>query len=244
MIRSPRGGVANDKRQFVPLPCEGSFEVNYMPPSPRHSAAAEALFGSYAAGGLSRPLHALVASHLALKAENRPYVAALEALAAEAMADEKPLAGVADRGRRLAAIFASQEPPAQAKPRDPLLPGPLEAYLDKPFESLGWRTVLPGLREVKLEDHAGCEASLLWIKAGRAMPSHTHHGVEATLVLKGSFSDSLGHYERGDIAVVDSDVDHKPIAGTDGDCICFAVSEGPVTLTGPVARLFNKLRRH
>jgi putative transcriptional regulator len=215
-----------------------------MPISRGQAAAADALLASYAAGALSRPLHALVASHLALSRDNRSYVAALETLAGEAMAAETPLTGVAERGRRLAAIFADRDDEPFAPARDDVVPAPLASYLGKPFDALKWRTVLPGLKEVKLEDREGCEASLLWIRAGRAMPAHTHAGVEATLVLKGSFSDALGHYERGDIAVADSDVDHKPVAGFGEDCICFAVSEGPVTLTGPVARLFSKLLRH
>jgi putative transcriptional regulator len=215
-----------------------------MPISRGQAAAADALLASYAAGAVSRPLRVLVASHLALSPDNRPYVGALEALAAGSMAAEPVMNGVAERGRRLAAIFAdAHDAPAPAR-GDDLVPDPLAAYLDRPFADLKWRSVLPGLKEVKLEDRDGCEASLLWIKAGRAMPAHTHPGIEATLVLKGAFSDVHGHYERGDIAVADSDVDHKPIAGHDGDCICFAVSEGPVTLTGPVARLFNKLIRH
>ncbi len=218
--------------------------MNFMPVSQDRSTL-DTLLASYAAGNLSRPLHALVASHLALSPENRRYVAAFEAVAGESM-EMEPVAttNVAERGRRLAAIFAQPEAaPAPAEP-EALLPSPLAAYLGKPFEALRWRTVLPGLKEVRLEDDAGIEASLLWIKAGRAMPSHTHPGIEATLVLRGSFDDALGHYERGDLAVADSDVDHKPVAGHDGDCICFAVSEGPVKLTGPVARLFSKLLRH
>jgi putative transcriptional regulator len=215
-----------------------------MPPSRGHAAAADALLASYAAGGLSRPLHTLVASHLALCPDNHAYVAALESMAAEGMAAEGALTGVADRGRRLAAIFSDKGENAPAAKADPLIPAPLAAYLGKPIDALQWRTVLPGLKEVRLEDGDGCEASLLWIRAGRAMPAHTHPGIEATLVLQGSFSDALGVYERGDIAVVDSDVDHKPVAGASADCVCFAVSEGPVRLTGPVARLFNKLLRH
>jgi putative transcriptional regulator len=214
-----------------------------MPLPTGQTHAADALFASYAAGALSRPLHALVASHLSIRPDNRPYVRALEALAAESMQGGEMLSGVADRGRRLAAIFSDR---GEVRPTaaDAVMPSPLAAYVGAPLETLNWRTVMPGLREVKLEDQEGCEASLLWIKAGRAMPSHTHHGLEATLVLRGSFSDALGCYERGDMAVVDSDVDHKPIAGAEEDCLCFAVSEGPVTLTGPVARLFNKLLRH
>jgi putative transcriptional regulator len=219
-------------------------DVNFMPVSPGRSASTDLLFASYAAGGLSRPLHALVASHLALSPANRAYVAALEGCAAEALEGDGAPTPVAERGRRLAAIFADDLRPPPALADDPLLPPPLAAYLGRPFEAVRWRTVLPGLREAKLEDSNGVEASLLWIKAGRAMPAHTHPGLEATLVLRGSFADPAGHYERGDIAIADDEVDHKPVAGADEDCICFAVSEGPVKLTGPVARLFNKLLRH
>jgi putative transcriptional regulator len=218
-------------------------EVNYMPASIGRSPAADALLASYAAGALAQPLHVLVASHLALKPESRRYVAALESLAGAAMDAEPVFAPVAERGRRLAAIYADggDIPRPCAKG---LAPEPLASFLGRPYEALRWRTVLPGLKEAKIVDDDGCEASMLWIRAGRAMPSHTHHGMEATLVLQGSFSDAHGHYERGDIAIADDEIDHKPIAGSEEDCICFAVSEGPVKLTGPVARLFNKLLKH
>jgi putative transcriptional regulator len=220
-----------------------------MPLSGEHASAADALLASYAAGGLVRPFHALVASHLAMKPESRAYVAALETIAAGVLDDDaRPVSeresGIPDRGRRLAAIFGDRDHVTPGFSGDALFPSPLAFYVGAPLEALSWRTRMPGLKEIRLEDSDGCEASLLWIRAGRAMPSHTHHGMEATLVLKGSFSDALGHYGRGDMAVVDSDTDHKPVAGQDGDCICFAVSEGPVTLTGPVARLFSKLLGH
>jgi putative transcriptional regulator len=178
-----------------------------------------------------------------LKGENRRYVAALESLAGGAMEAEPVFTPVAERGRRLAAIYGDAGDMPLPKAQG-LAPEPLAAFLGRPYETLRWRTVLPGLKEAKIVEDGGCEASMLWIKAGRAMPSHTHHGMEATLVLKGSFSDLHGHYERGDIAVADDEIDHKPVSGSDEDCICFAVSEGPVKLTGPVARLFNKLLKH
>jgi putative transcriptional regulator len=213
-----------------------------MPISHGRSTVADQLLASYAAGSLSRSMHALVASHLSLSGANRSYVAALESVAADTMESEPVFAPVAERGKRLAAIFGDAgEPAANAPTDDGLLPHPLAQYVGSPLDQLRWRTVLPGLREARVEDGEACEASLLWIRAGRAMPSHTHHGLEATLVLQGSFSDAYGHYGRGDIAVADDDVDHKPVAGSDEDCICFAVSEGPVRLTGPVARLFNRI---
>jgi putative transcriptional regulator len=223
---------------------KGADDVNFVPQFRERTGAAEALLAAYAAGSLSRPLHVLVASHLALRPGSRPFVAALEAMAGETMAADEPLTGVADRGQRLAAIFADP-PPEPAAPREKgLLPDPLAAFARSAADDLRWRAVLPGLKQVKLQDSSGAEASLLWIRAGRAMPAHTHQGLEATLVLQGSFSDATGRYERGDIAVADDDVDHKPVAGAAEDCICYAVSEGPVKLTGPVARLFDKLLRH
>ncbi|MGL4636583.1 MAG: ChrR family anti-sigma-E factor [Beijerinckiaceae bacterium] len=200
----------------------------------------DALLASYAAGASSRPMHALIASHLALKADNRQFVSVLENLASGVLdkAETKP---VASRDARLNAIFGDNGFAERHAPSSDLVPAPLASYLSTQYDALPWKAVLPGLKEVKIEDRSGLEASMLWIKAGRAMPSHTHPGIEATLVLKGSFSDKTGYYERGDVSVVDSDVDHKPVAGSDEDCICFAVSEGPVKLTGPIARLFQML---
>ena len=214
--------------------------------SHQDNGSLDSLLASYATGSLSRPLYTLVASHLAIKSDNRAFVASMETM----LANEMEQVGTASklgvpehRDVRLSDIFADKTPSSihQSEPTG-VVPASLAAYLDQPFADLQWKSVMPGLREVVIEAGPGREASMLWIKAGRAMPSHTHPGMEATLVLQGSFSDAHGHYERGDIAIVDSDVDHKPIAGSDGDCICFAVSEGPVRLTGPLARLFNKLK--
>jgi putative transcriptional regulator len=207
----------------------------------------DALLASYAVGNVSRPLHALIASHLLLKPDNRAFVAAMEdTLAQEMEASLQSVTPSEHREKRLAAIFDGKDgkPVYHESDATSLIPAPLAAYLAKPFEDLRWKNVMPGLREVRIEDRAGCEASLLWIKAGRAMPSHTHPGIEATLVLQGSFADSQGECRRGDIAVVDSKIDHKPIAGEEEDCICFAVSEGPVHLTGPLARIFNWIKQH
>jgi putative transcriptional regulator len=226
---------------------QDSDKVNFMVIPQGQTGAMDALLASYASGSLSRPLHAVVASHLSLKADNRYFVSSMENLIAEDMAAMPVSTAPRDRDTRLSTIFDS-DLTAVSNSDDELgasfVPAPLMDYIGRSYESLKWRTVMPGLREVTFENAPGCEASLLWIKAGRAMPSHTHPGMEATLVLKGSFADATGYYGRGDLAVVDSDVDHKPVAGADEDCICFAVSEGPVKLTGPIARLFQKLIRH
>jgi putative transcriptional regulator len=201
------------------------------------------LFAGYAAGTLASPAHALVGAHLELSGRNRAYVASLEALGGIALEGSSPV-DLSDRDAALAAIMNDDEPiirKSATRPavhRDPRLPSSLQGIVGSSLDDLGWKTLLPGVRECKLGEIDGCTASVLWVRGGRAMPSHTHEGTELTLVLQGGFSDQDGHFIRGDIAFADDDVDHKPIADDGEDCICFAVTEGSLRLTGPIGRWF------
>jgi putative transcriptional regulator len=96
------------------------------------------------------------------------------------------------------------------------------------------------VRECRISETERGEASLLWIGGGRRMPSHTHEGSEVTLVLKGAFSDVTGHYGRGDIAIAEADLDHRPMTGEGDECICFAVTDAPLHLTGPVGWILDR----
>jgi putative transcriptional regulator len=201
----------------------------------------DALLASYAAGVLNPPLHALVGSHLAISPVNRAFVAALEEMAgASALAEAQQ--GLAGREAMLARILADEGAGA-SRPEpvaDPVLPAPL-ARLVGPSDGLRWRFRLPGVKEYRVAATDGGEAVLYWVKAGRALPQHTHEGDEVTLLLKGGFTDPLGHYRRGDIAIGDAELDHTPVADGDEDCICFAVTDAPLRLTGPVMRLLRKV---
>jgi putative transcriptional regulator len=210
-----------------------------------HDTPLDALLASYASGGLTPELHSLVAAHLLLKPDNRRFVAALEGLAGEALEGIEPGA-IARREARLAAIFATTDP----KPHGPhpipdaVLPRPLQRFLGGGLDTMSWRTVLPGIREHRMIGDHGCEASLLWVRAGRKMPAHSHEGSEITLVLQGGFADGTGHYRRGDIAFADAEIDHHPLADPDEDCVCFAVTDAPLRLTGPIGRIVQKILRH
>ncbi|MBO6755406.1 MAG: cupin domain-containing protein [Roseibium sp.] len=198
------------------------------------------LLAGYAAGTLAAPAHALVGAHLEMTHRNHGYVASLEALAGQALEDTEPVA-LSDRETALNSIFDDQtiliEPVAEsAEAGAAAPPSSLRSIVGKSMEELPWKSLLPGVRECKFGEIDGCNVSLLWVRGGRAMPSHTHHGTELTLVLKGGFSDADGHYARGDIAFADDNVDHRPIADEGEDCICFAVTEGRLQLTGIVGR--------
>jgi putative transcriptional regulator len=80
---------------------------------------------------------------------------------------------------------------------------------------------------------------LLRIAPGTAIPRHTHGGSEVTLILDGGYRDCGENYARGDVQVADPSVDHAPVADEDGPCLCLAVTDARLRLTGPVGRLIN-----
>lgn len=216
----------------------------------RNVTGMDELLAGYAAGTLASPTHALVGAHLELSGANRGFVTSLETLAGQVLEETAPVS-LSNRDAALEAIFSSapSDPisvqTANAANDDVDLPQSLKSIVDGPLESLPWKTLLPGVREVKFGEIDGCNVNLLWVRRGRAMPSHTHDGTELTLVLKGGFKDADGHYVRGDIAFADHDVDHSPVADDDGeDCICFAVTEGRLHLTGLVGRFLNPFVRN
>ena len=98
--------------------------------------------------------------------------------------------------------------------------------------------------EIELHIRApGYRTTLIRVRAGRMVPQHTHEGNELTVVLRGAFHDETGHYVRGDLAIADASVDHRPIADEGEDCLCLAVTDAPLRLTGRFGRFLNPFIR-
>ncbi len=208
--------------------------------------ALNALLADYAAGHLNPALHSLVAAHLEMKPDNWSFVSSLEAVHARALEDVAPVE-LSNRQAILDRVFAAgdRQVAGAVRKRSASLPEALYSYVGRDLEDVKWRSVLPGLKEFRISDKVSeTEASLLWIRSGRRMPAHTHDGQEVTLVLKGAFSDTVGHYGRGDISIADGDIDHRPRADDSGDCICFAVTDAPLRLTGPIGRFLQRFTGH
>ena len=209
-----------------------------------HIDTVDALMAHYVAGSLPEPARVLVESHLEMKPDHRGLVKDLELLAGEAL-EQTPATPVADRDRRLAAIFAST-PPGEIKttvmtaPTKSVFPAPLRNLVGFDVENVPWRTKLPGFKEYTI-DIDGCEVSLMWIRPGRTLPAHTHKGIELTLILDGAFFDSRGRYGVGDISVADDSIDHRPVAKTDRPCIAFSVLDAPIKLTGSFRQIIGDL---
>lgn len=208
------------------------------------------LLMDYASGALSEPVALLVASHVSLCRECQGEVARLDALGGALLEslDGDPLGEDAmDRALARLEVPASLEAPsslaAPAAAADRRVPRPLRDYLGGGLDSLVWKTRGGVSEAALLPAFPGVKTRLLRIKAGTALPQHTHEGQEYTLLLEGGFSDASGHYLRGDVAVADESVDHRPVADEGEDCLCLAVTDAPLRLTGPLGRYLNFFAR-
>jgi len=124
-----------------------------------------------------------------------------------------------------------------------LLPETLSRLIGPSLDSVPWRWMAPGVRQVELPLSSGASGylSLIRIDSGRAIPEHGHGATELTLVLRGAFRDERGEYHVGDLADVDSDVDHKPVVIGDEPCICLIASEQRPQFRGIVSRVLQRL---
>jgi putative transcriptional regulator len=122
-----------------------------------------------------------------------------------------------------------------------VMPLALRSYVGRHLGTPEWRTILPGLERCRISRDGRADASFLRCRPGKAIPAHTHQGLEAVLVLQGGFRDADRHYAPGEIAVADGTIDHRPVADRSGQCIIFVVLEAPIRLTGPFGRLIQRV---
>ena len=186
------------------------------PSEAERSRPTEMLLAAYTAGTLSEPFAVLVASHLQMKADG-------------------PAPVRHERG--------PSRPTPVVDQLNVFMPLALRSYVGRHLGAPEWRTLVPGLEACRIFGDARAEASFLRCRPGRAIPAHTHGGLEAVLVLQGGFRDQGGHHGVGDIAVADGTVNHRPVADAAAACIIFVVQEAPVRLTGPLGRVVQRFFR-
>ncbi len=64
--------------------------------------------------------------------------------------------------------------------------------------------------------------------------------MNSRLVLRGAYSDASGAYRVGDVADVDDEVNHRPLADPVEGCICLTATEGRLKLKGRLAALAQR----
>ncbi len=199
------------------------------------------LLMSYAAGTLSEGWNIGVATHLSFCPACRDRLDEFETiggyfLECEEVAPSDPV-GWEDMKKRMATPEATT-PPAPRR-YDPLLPQPLLAYVEA-AGGLKWRSLGSGASQMKVAtSDPSTIVRLLKIPAGKPVPEHGHRGRELTLVLAGSFGDSVSVFNRGDVELADDELTHQPIATPGEDCICLAITEAPLRFTSRMMRLIQ-----
>jgi len=107
---------------------------------------------------------------------------------------------------------------------------------------LSWKRVSSSLKMARLKSNQSkYEIAFHKICSGGRVPEHDHRGLEATVVLSGSFSDGDGIYQEGDFLLRQAGDVHRPIATQDQECLCLSVSEAPVSLMSMFGRIINPL---
>jgi putative transcriptional regulator len=105
-----------------------------------------------------------------------------------------------------------------------------------------WRKLAGGINTAKLNLDRDSQCDFMYMKPGSQAPSHTHHGVEVTLVLDGTFEDELGEYRPGDFVLRHGAQTHTP--RSDEGCLCYSVLDSPLLFTSGWSRLLNPFQRY
>ncbi len=201
----------------------------------------DALLAAYATGSLPHAYALVVAAHISLCLECR---AAYEAHQAGGGAVLEVVEAEAVSGGLKSRVFDLLDAPYTPQPtfsRSGVYPGPImEALKGKPPS---WKSLGLGVRQSILSSGREGSARLLCIPPGQAVPDHSHNGLELTLVLQGSFSDSTGHFGVGDLEIADQDLVHTPTADPGAPCICLAATDAPLRFRSLVPRILQPLFR-
>lgn len=210
---------------------------------PTHMPSTEMLV-DYTSGAATPGTALLMAAHLTHSPGGRLQVAEMERIGGALLADEAPVTMSAASLNDVLNMIDDQAD-APAAPATELDPGPLpRPVIDAvgiAFDDIPWKFRLPGFSEYELDVFAPERVSLLRARPGTAIPQHTHHGRELTLVMTGAMQDGDKIFRAGDLSVAGEDDDHRPRIIGDETCYCLVVMDGGLHFTGTFSRALNFL---
>ncbi|MEL7048065.1 MAG: ChrR family anti-sigma-E factor [Pseudomonadota bacterium] len=206
----------------------------------------DATLMSYAAGSLPEALSAVVATHLAMCRCCRDEVADMELLGSILMGDIKqtPTSRTVSR-----AMLHSCEADVAEDEFDDIaesegdIRGPLARLIGEDLDDIPWKRLGFGVWHypIQLRGSGRGDLRLLKVAPGQVMPEHGHGGSELTLLLRGSYRDEVGHFGVGDVADLDDEVEHTPVADPKEGCVCLIASEEKARFKSVFARMVQPL---
>ena len=207
----------------------------------------DATIMSFAAGTLPAPISLVVSAHLGFCETCREKVRNAELIGSTVLEHSEPAEmspGALNNVLERLDAGTSSEPIVAVNIRrdeDDVFPAQVRKVLGVPVSEIKWRSVARGVQihQVDLGDEHQGKLFLMRIASGKALPVHSHGGMELTLVLSGSYTDRFGTYGRGDIADLDEDVEHQPVVDKGEDCICIVASEHPAKFKGILPKIFQ-----
>jgi putative transcriptional regulator len=212
-----------------------------------HNHPDDELLASYSAASLPLSQALCISVHIEHCDECEQKLERLKQVGSELMRQLKPSPPPADLKNRLLSRLDSiseDSLPCRAVRGDTSVPRCLHQFFTSGYRDIPWKRISRDIQSYELcRDQNNARVELLRIKPGGTSTTHTHMGDEYTVILEGSFSDEAGLYHQGDFLVRNSSHRHTPVATQDRECICLAVTEAPIQLTGFFSRLLNPLLR-
>jgi putative transcriptional regulator len=203
---------------------------------------------SHASGALPGAISGVIACHLSMCEQCRADIRILDmvgGLMLEGMASPRrdEFAEAQAVKRALERDAPPSEPPPRLPPSEDFLPSPLARYLGMNGEDIPWQRLPKGIRQywIGLPPGSG-HMRILRIPPGAQLLEHSHGGMEATIILRGTYSDHTGDYERGDVSEMTDGTEHYPstVSSTE-ECICIVANEAMPRYSRWYARLFQPL---
>ncbi|MBW8373276.1 ChrR family anti-sigma-E factor [Stenotrophomonas sp.] len=220
--------------------------------NPRHHLDPATVLG-FATSTLAPEMSVVAAAHLEACAQCREQLRSAERLGGLLL--EQQLAPPAEEQRQAAlrqAMLGRLDAPApQPVAREGMergctgahdpdrLPSALAPHFGTSYRALKWRWMAPGVHCIR----APALPSLIMLKIapGKCLPMHSHGNSELTQILRGAYDDALGHFAPGDVADLDSDVEHQPVTTPGIACICVSALDAPLVFSGWFARKLQQV---
>ncbi len=205
----------------------------------------EVTLAAFAAGQLDEARSVVIAAHLKLCSDCRLAVADFEVVGGACIETIAPMsmsesaldsfwlrAGKQEAAAAPASVLAANDFALDAA-------HPLAKYLKDGIDAIAWRQMAPGLSQfvIPADGYRPGVLRLLKISPGVKIPKHSHGDEELTLILRGSYTDEVGDFQRGDLADLDEDVLHAPTATGDEPCICLIATSAPLRFQSIIGRI-------